>query len=300
MNQETIKRLGEAFPFEDVEAKIQVTSGDKKTGMVVFYLDSRAIQKRLDDVVGHFNWKNQYAVWQEVENNESKKMQKSQLCGIAIYNAERNEWIGKFDGAECSNIEPVKGGLSDSFKRAACVWGIGRYLYEIDGIWVEIEPMGKSYRIKSNQQSKLKTAYETAIKQIFGASPQTSDGNTSNVTEVSNTQKPLVDTKQQPAPPTAAPTTKNNQKPPTPAANSEQKKPVAGKVLDFKVHSIKPAGSGSKLLELFGGDGEIISAYVKPGENGIIVGSQLRKVQIEKKSNVHGNYNLLSHYEIAA
>ena len=39
------------------------------------------------------------------------------------------EWICKTDGADDSNIEGAKGAISDSLKRAAVSFGIGRYLY---------------------------------------------------------------------------------------------------------------------------------------------------------------------------
>jgi hypothetical protein len=106
--------------------------------MAVPYLDSRAIQKRLDDAVGAMNWTNEFMLWQD----------KSQICGIGLYDAERGAWVMKYDGAENTDIEPVKGGLSDSFKRAAVLWGIGRYLYDMESIWVEIEPSGKSVCLK--------------------------------------------------------------------------------------------------------------------------------------------------------
>lgn len=129
--------------------------------MAVAYMNARAVQKRLDEVVGAFNWKNVYSLWHD----------NSQICGISIFNDERSEWITKFDGAENSDIEPIKGGLSDSFKRAATVWGIGRYLYEIDGVWVEIEPKGKSFAIKQNQYGKLETEYNNAVNRIFSLKP---------------------------------------------------------------------------------------------------------------------------------
>lgn len=125
--QEIIKRLREPFGFKDVEWKIQVTTQDKSKGMAVAYLDARAIQNRLDEVVGAFNWRNTFVPWQ---NN-------SQICGISLYDDERNDWVVKYDGAENTDIEPIKGGLSDSFKRAACIWGIGRYLYELTGLWYQ-------------------------------------------------------------------------------------------------------------------------------------------------------------------
>lgn len=156
---EIIKRLHEPFNAKEIEWKIQVTTQDKMRGMAVAYMNARAVQKRLDEVVGAFGWKNVYSLWHD----------NSQICGISIFNDDRNEWITKFDGAENSDIEPIKGGLSDSFKRAATVWGIGRYLYEINSVWVEIEPKGKSFAIKQNQYGILEKEYNAAISRIFGA-----------------------------------------------------------------------------------------------------------------------------------
>ena len=143
---EIIERLREPFNAKSIEWKIQVTTQDKSRGMAVPYMDARAVQKRLVDVVGPFNWKNVYSLWHD----------NSQICGISIFNAERNEWVTKYDGAENSDIEPIKGGLSDSFKRAASAWGIGRYLYQLDGIWVDVESKGKSSAIKQNQNGSWK------------------------------------------------------------------------------------------------------------------------------------------------
>lgn len=157
MNQDSLKRLREPFAFKDVEWKIQVTTQDKTRGMAVAYIDSRAIQNRLDEVIGTFHWKNTFAPWQ---NN-------SQICGLSVYDDERGDWVTKYDGAENTDIEPIKGGLSDSFKRAACVWGIGRYLYELGGIWVEIEQRGKSSVIRDNQYAKLEAEYNNAVAKMM-------------------------------------------------------------------------------------------------------------------------------------
>lgn len=157
--EENIKRLHEPFSFKDVEWKIQFASQDKTRGMAVAYLNSRAIQTRLDEVIGAGNWKNTYIPWQS----------NAQLCGLSVYDNERNDWVTKYDGAENTDIEPVKGGLSDSFKRAACLWGIGRYLYGLGGIWVEIEQRGKSSVIKENQYAKLETEYNKAVALICNA-----------------------------------------------------------------------------------------------------------------------------------
>ena len=87
---------------------------------VLAYLTNRAIQERLDDVCGKENWRNEYVTGP----------QGGVMCGISI--RVEGEWVTKWDGAENTEIESVKGGLSDSMKRAAVQWGIGRYLYQLE------------------------------------------------------------------------------------------------------------------------------------------------------------------------
>lgn len=258
-HEEIINRLREPFTNKDVEWKIQVTTHDKARGMAVAYLDARAVQRRLDEVVGPFNWKNVYSLWHD----------NSQICGISIFNPERNEWVTKFDGAENSDIEPIKGGLSDSFKRAASAWGVGRYLYEMDGIWVDVENKGKSSAIKQNQQNKLEAEYNAAVIRIFGSAPkqQTSPA-------------PVTPTAPAPQNPTTAPPTEFN-------------------AYDFKVQSVNQSGKASQVLELISGNGDVIKAYIKTGDKSITVGSYLRGVQMERKNSIYGEYNLITNYRAA-
>jgi hypothetical protein len=103
----------------------------------------------------------------------------SQLCGISIFCAERGEWVQKWDAAENTDIEPVKGGISDSFKRAAVLWGIGRYLYGLAAMWVEIEQRGRSWAIGEKELKRLDDVYEKAV----GAPP-------SNVSRFPETPSP--------------------------------------------------------------------------------------------------------------
>ncbi|MCP1355045.1 Rad52/Rad22 family DNA repair protein [Aneurinibacillus migulanus] len=131
-----MEALQAPFPQEDIEWRVGSTNKDKTKGLALAYVTNRAIQNRLDEVFGPFGWQNQFKEWK----------QGSQLCGISI--KFEDEWITKWDGADDSNQEAIKGGLSDSMKRAAYQWGIGRYLYKLPKNWVEIEPAGHSYKIK--------------------------------------------------------------------------------------------------------------------------------------------------------
>lgn len=174
-HEEIMQALAAPFAAKDVEWRVQNTNKEHTRGMAVPYIDSRAIQNRLDSVVGIYNWKPEYRPWHQVEKTDKDRQQRaanaSQLCGLSIYCAERQEWIQKWDAAENSDIEPVKGGISDSFKRAAVLWNVGRYLYDLEPVWVDVEPRGRSYAIKPSEYTRLAQEYEAAVKKRFGTVP---------------------------------------------------------------------------------------------------------------------------------
>lgn len=156
--QELTKRLTAPFEAKDVEWRIQQTTQDKSRGLAVAFITSRAIQKRLDETVGPFHWKTEFSPWHQIVNKGS------QLCALSIYDEERKEWVTKTDGAENSDIEPVKGGLSDSFKRAAVQWGIGRYLYSMGAVWVDVEQKGKNCYITEAGRKTLDARYAQMLQ----------------------------------------------------------------------------------------------------------------------------------------
>lgn len=166
--RELQQALARPFAPEDLEWRLQNTIEDKMRGMAVPYVTNRAIQNRLDEVCGPDNWYNDFKPW----HSNGKK--ESQLCGIAIY-FEGRGFITKWDGAEDSDIEPVKGGLSDSMKRAAYQWGIGRVLYSLDTVWVDIERRGRSYVIKDSERAKLDKAYLNTLQKL-GLTPAAASG----------------------------------------------------------------------------------------------------------------------------
>lgn len=134
-NNELWKELAAPFPSEDIEWRVQQSgmAGEKPYAMVLAYVTNRAIQQRLDDVMGPANWRNEY----------SKGPDDGVLCGISIrvsanWGHGTWEWVTKYDGAENTQVEAVKGGLSGAMKRAAVQWGIGRYLYNLESNFVDL------------------------------------------------------------------------------------------------------------------------------------------------------------------
>lgn len=138
------KRLAEPFPPTDIEWRVG-QAGKNAKGVwckVLAYCTNRAIMARLDEVCGPQNWKNEF----RYEPNGAV------LCGLSIYNGERGEWVTKWDGAENTDIEAVKGGLSNAMKRAAVQWGIGRYLYDLEEGWGIVSEAGEHYVGKNDKK----------------------------------------------------------------------------------------------------------------------------------------------------
>lgn len=136
MNAADLRRLADPFPPSDVEWKPGATTRDKSKGLAMAYLTSRAVQQRFDDVCGPGDWRNEFQPGPDG----------GVLCGISI-RVERPdgtaEWVTKWDGADNSQVEAVKGGLSGAMKRAAVQWGVGRYLYELPATWVRLDDRGR-------------------------------------------------------------------------------------------------------------------------------------------------------------
>jgi len=114
--------LDNPFKPSDIEWRVQQcgVANSKPWAMVLAYVTNRAIMARLDLVFGKLNWQNEY---REAPNG-------GVLCGLSV--KVGGEWVTKWDGAENTAIDAVKGGLSGSMKRTAVQWGIGRYLYKLE------------------------------------------------------------------------------------------------------------------------------------------------------------------------
>ena len=99
-------------PFALNKLKWRKGGGSKE----LVYITARDVMDRLDEVFGVEGWQSKFE-W----------IGDRMMCKLSC---EINEvWITKSDGADDSNIEGAKGGISDSLKRAAVQFGIARYLY---------------------------------------------------------------------------------------------------------------------------------------------------------------------------
>lgn len=150
-----LRDLHAPYPAAEIEWRVGSTNGDKTSGLALAYLTARHVMERLDDVCGPENWQDRY------EFHGART-----VCYLSIRIGD--EWVTKADGAGDSDVEAEKGAISDALKRAAVKWGIGRYLYDLGNIWVDLMPAGRSYKIKPDQYAKLEKAL---VKQFGGDGP---------------------------------------------------------------------------------------------------------------------------------
>lgn len=121
------QKLERPFPQNSLHWRTGATTKDKQKGIALAYIDARDAMKRLDDVVGFEGWQCRY----------SHSGDGVVICEIGL--RLNNEWLWRANGAGDTQVEAEKGRLSDAFKRAAVMWGVGRYLYKLPNVWVPID-----------------------------------------------------------------------------------------------------------------------------------------------------------------
>ena len=128
------QQLAQPFPRNKVSWRVGSTNAkelgckpwDATEGSVLAYIDARDVMQRLDAVMGPENWQDRYPL------AESGLL----ICEVGL--RINDEWIWKANGAGDTQVEAEKGKCSDAFKRAAVLWGIGRYLYALPFSWVKL------------------------------------------------------------------------------------------------------------------------------------------------------------------
>lgn len=125
--EDIIYMLRRPFAADKIHWRVGAMTQDKSRGIALAYIDARDAMGRLDEVVGPANWQDRYP-W-----SDSGRL----VCEIGL--RLDGEWVWKSNGAGDTQVEAEKGAFSDAFKRAAVMWGIGRYLYALPNEWVELD-----------------------------------------------------------------------------------------------------------------------------------------------------------------
>jgi len=107
--------LNKPITPKEIEWRVQSTKDGKMT--IVPYITNRCVMDRFDSAFGSLNWSSEF---REIANGF--------ICRITV-KTDKGECYHE-DGASKTNIEPEKGGISDSMKRCAVHFGLGRGLYD--------------------------------------------------------------------------------------------------------------------------------------------------------------------------
>ncbi len=134
-NDSVVERLAAPFDGSEVKFKPAVVSGNR--ALALPYVDARAIQDRLDEVLGVAGWQDEYEVLPDG----------SVVCKLRCKLGD--EWICKMDvggpSEQPDEGDRRKAAFSDALKRAAVKFGIGRYLYRLPSQWVDYNPQKRQF-----------------------------------------------------------------------------------------------------------------------------------------------------------
>lgn len=147
--------LSAPFAPDEVSFRVQSTyERDGKThAVVVAYIDARNVADRLDAECGPDGWSFD---WEPVVTGATKKGVNAVLAAKGTLTIAG---ISKSDVGDAGDTEPTKASVSDALKRAAVLWGIGRYLYDLPFMTATPEKRGQSWVLPRAEEQRLRAAY---------------------------------------------------------------------------------------------------------------------------------------------
>lgn len=142
---ELLKQLAQPFAPTLIVWKPGATKENKC--MALAYADLRAYMDRLDEVC-ELGWSVAYEPW----GNDRL------ICRLTIDGVTRSS-TGEMDASESKGGNGGTVAEAQAFKRAASMFGLGRFLYDLPSPWVEFDLQRK--RITEGGMKDLDTRYKT-------------------------------------------------------------------------------------------------------------------------------------------
>jgi len=144
--QQTLEKLRQPIPYQ---WRVQSRSKDKLKAICTAYIDARDVMNVLD---AHCQW--------EVKYEEKAGFI---FAGIGITTDIGTQW--RWDCGQRVENDPAdqmyeqagKSAASDAFKRAAVMWGIGRFLYDLDKVILPCDQYGNPVDANGNKIYNITT-----------------------------------------------------------------------------------------------------------------------------------------------
>ena len=143
---EKIKELVAALevPFDPAQIEWRVMNTTKNQqpmrGQVVPYADQRAYTDRLNTLFTPGGWTRKYTIHTSANFERSKDQKiaakvlvtcELTIFGLGSHSATGEEWADNDNAGTAAEAQ--------AFKRACSCFGLGRYLYDFEGIWVDLD-----------------------------------------------------------------------------------------------------------------------------------------------------------------
>jgi len=130
------------FSPDQVRWRVTNTTNDKKRGQIVPYADSRAYTDRLNALFTPQGWTRKYKVETMTNITRVKKGESIvsgkvlvtctvTILGIGSHSGTGEEWADDDNGMTSADAQ--------AFKRACSCFGLGRYFYDIQAVWVDLD-----------------------------------------------------------------------------------------------------------------------------------------------------------------
>ena len=143
--------LAAAFDPAEIKWRVTATStqqtrhGPQKRGQLVAYADQRAYTDRLNQVFGEWGWTRSYDV-QVAQNFErrapSDRTQTAIAAKVVVVSTVTIHGLGSHTGVGeewADDQNAATRAEAQAFKRACACFGLGRYLYNLDQRWVDLD-----------------------------------------------------------------------------------------------------------------------------------------------------------------
>jgi hypothetical protein len=144
---EVLRALAIPFDLQVVQWRVTEWSDDGRRGLMMPYADPRAYSDRLNDLFTPAGWSRKYTVQSSAPVQRTRRGPAAKIlvtCEVTIASIGTNSGTGE-EWADRENA--LTAAEAQAFKRALSCFGLGRYLYDVDGEWVELEKNGLPSRI---------------------------------------------------------------------------------------------------------------------------------------------------------
>ena len=144
---EILRALAIPFDLPVVQWRVTERSEDGTRGLMMPYADPRAYSDRLNDLFTPAGWSRKYAVQTSAPVQRSNRRPAAKIlvtCEVTIARVGTNSGTGE-EWADKENA--LTAAEAQAFKRSLCCFGLGRYLYDIDGEWIDLDRQGVPTKI---------------------------------------------------------------------------------------------------------------------------------------------------------